>query len=184
MNINNPIVLCLENPKGVDKHIAYIQTKLKNLTWLDYAFGKAIAIYDKEERIPKVPTGDGEYFSVMPNDAQIAFSFFYPKNPLSPVEGEEPMQGTYLYTQNTDLIIWCNLKKIDVDNYALGEQLKDEVLVLLTSLRGTVVRGVISDDVKEVYSGWTTETVQRDVLMYPYYAMKFELELTFKLDCN
>ena len=186
MNINNPKIIVIIDPKGIDMRLVKIQERLgNNISWLDKIFGRAVAQYakDGDEKIPMVPIGNKEYFSVMPNDAQQAFSFFYPKNPAEPSESDEPYQKSAYFTQPVDLTIWCNLDKIDANDYGLGEKLKMEVFSSLQAMSFVTVLDVYSDDVKEVYSDWNLDISQRDILMHPHYAMRFSLMITFLNDC-
>ena len=181
MNIDKPIAIGLSKPFGIDRRIVEMQSQLSsNVSWLDLVFGRAVAQYEGEQnkRVPKIPIGKGEYFSVMPNDAQKSFAFFYPINPEEPLEETAPYQKSLYFTQRCDLILWCNLQRIDKNNLGLGEQLKDELINQLMSMSGVVIENIYSDDTREVYQGWELDLVQRDLLVYPFYAIKFELRVT------
>lgn len=186
MNIKNPLEVAFQKPYGVDVRIAAIQERLKdNVKWLEKVFGRAVAQYAAKDnlRIPRVPVGNGEFFSVMPNDSLKAFSFFYPRNPMTPTEGEQPWEKSLYFRQPVDLIIWCNLDKIDKGNLGLSEQLKAQVITELQSMSFVVVQDIYSDDVREVYEGWAVDIGQRDLLVYPFYAMRFSLLLTVLNEC-
>lgn len=181
MNIDNPIQPTLSDPKGVDVNIQNLRAAMETLPWLERSFGRAVALYEKsegtEDRVPKVPLGKGEYFSCMPNDAQKAFSFFYPVNPMSSIGENEPFATQSFFQQRVDLYVWCNLQQIYKTDIAISESLKSDVITLLNKQPGTVIENVWSDDVREVYSGWKLNQVKPLLLYYPYYAMRFELIL-------
>lgn len=189
MNINNPIEVDIAKPYGLDVRLGEMQTILRsNLTWLEKLFGRAVALYGQapdgtRQRIPKVPIGGGEYFNVMPNDALRAFGFFYPKNPLTPQEATQPYQKSQFFQQPVDLIIWCNLDQIEEGNLGLSEQLKADVIKQLQKIPFAVVETIYSDDVREVYDGWDLDIQQRDLLVYPFYAMRFNLLITIENEC-
>lgn len=183
MNLSNPIQPILANPKGVDINIEALRASMEKLTWLERSFGRAVALYETNQdnsiaRVPKVPLGKGEYFTAMPNDTQKAFSFFYPTGPLEAIGEQIPHAIQQYYTQRVDLYVWANLKLIDSSNLGLGELLKAQVITLLNKESGTVLNKVWSDDIREVYKGWKIDYLGRDLLYYPFYAMRFELELT------
>lgn len=186
MRINNPKVYIPNDLYGIDAAIEPLRQKLTSLSWLPLAFGRAVAEYIGEEtktRVPMVQIGNGEYFSCMPNDGVQAFSWFYPVNPMNP-EGElEPYATMMKFSQRVDLYVWANLKRIDSTNNLLGEKLKQEVLSKLSKVRGVVLQRITSDDTREVYNGWDLSEISRDILAYPYYAMRFELLVAFDTPC-
>lgn len=188
MNIKNPVHPVLSNPKGVDINIEKLRVKLTdNLSWLERSFGRAVALYEKKDsiiRVPKVPLGKGEYFSCMPNDTQKAFSFFYPVGPLESLGENESYSVQRFFKQRVDLYVWANLRRIDETNLGLGELLKSEVIELLNRQPNVIVHKVWSDDVNEVYRDWKIDPVARDILYWPFYAIRFELELNvLQNDC-
>lgn len=186
MNIKTPKTIALSKPHGIDVRLQAMQKQLSaNISWLEKVFGRAVAQYQGEEnlRVPKVPIGNGEYFSVMPNDSLQAFSFFFPRNPATPQESDQPWEKTVYSSQAVDLIVWANLGRIEKGNLGLSEQLKEEIMAQLQKMSFAVVENIYSDDVREVYEGWAIDIAQRDLLVYPYYAMRFNLTVTYLNPC-
>lgn len=181
MNLSNPIQPALINPKGVDINIETIRVLLSDISWIERSFGRAVAQYKKRGeklvKVPEIPLGKGEYFSCMPNDTQKAFAWFYPVGASEAMESE-PFAGSRYFTERVDLYIWANLERIDSTNLGLGEQLKDNVLKALKAYPRAKVLNIWSDDVEQVYGEWEVDHVGRDLLMWPYYAMRFELEMS------
>lgn len=180
MNIDNPIQPILINPAGVDVNIETLRIKMETLSWVERSFGRAVALYENPEnpiRVPKIPLGGGEYFNCMPNDTQKAFSFFYPVGALKPIGDQQPFIKTRFFSQRVDLYIWANLKRIDSSDIGLGEKLKENVIQLISDQKSTVIEKIWSDDIQEVYNGWKLDQLGRDLLYWPYYAMRFELTL-------
>lgn len=183
MNIDNPISPALSQPYGVDVNIEALRPKLEALAWMERCFGRAVALYEGDGgvRIPKVPigteilNGQREYFSCLPNDTQTAFGWFKPINPMEPIDQDAPYQQSRVYKQRVDFYLWASLDRIDKDNLSLGERLKGEILNIFETSPSVYVRAVVSDDIKQVYSGWTLDQVGQHLLYYPYYAARFEL---------
>ena len=183
MNIDNPIQPVLAAPFGIDVNIENLRPRLADLPWMERCFGRAVALYEEDGavRIPKVPigteilNGQREYFSCLPNDTQTAFGWFKPINPMEPVEQGGAYQQSRIYKQRCDFYLWASLDRIDKTNLGLGEKLKSEIINIFETSPSVYVQGVISDDIKEVYSGWTLHQVDQHLLYYPYYAARFEL---------
>lgn len=190
MNIAKPNNPVLQSPSGIDKNIEALRPSLEALPWMERCFGHAFALYEEDGsiRIPKVPigteilNGQREYFSCLPNDTQIAFGWFKPINPAEPEEQTGSFQQSRFYSQRCDFYLWANLKRIDPDNLGLGELLKEQILNVFEKSPGVFVQSIISDDIKEVYTGWTLQQVQPQLLYYPYYAARFELMMDFELN--
>lgn len=184
---NNPSVPVIPSPIGLDKAIAYLQGRIATLPWITKSFGRARDIPSnvggKKVVEPMVYQGGGEYYSALPNDSLVAYSFFR-------VTGERKFneytaggnEGSYLMTDPVDLIVWGNLKAIDsTKDYVFTEELIKNVLDILSADPNVVVTGIVDEDVSDIFRGIPMNDTKRDLLMYPYMAFRVSLNLSYTL---
>ncbi len=78
-----------EHPEGVERIITHMREAILNrLPWIDEAFGRAHRVYDTHSvggriNYPAAYIGDGEYFSLLPNDDIGNFSWFEVSDPVT-----------------------------------------------------------------------------------------------------
>lgn len=188
-NLKNPSVPTITDPFDLDAAIQRIQTRLSNeLSWLEKSFGRARAhpstINDNTRRIePKVYQANGEYYPVLPNDALSSYSFFYVNGDRRP-EDYSPNAPTLYELTRTSLVVWGNLRAIDQskDYIFTDELINDTRAVLNFSPDVTIIR-LWDERPAEVFRGFTLDPNHRDLLMYPYFAFRFEFDLRYTITC-
>jgi len=192
----NPLIPLLSNPIGLDKAIQDIQIALSDISWLEKIFGRAFefnAINTLGKRIkkPMVYIGNGEYYSVLPNDTFKSMCFFLTR-------GHEESEGyltgnTLIYkVRGISIIFWVNLKLIDPTNdYIFTEKLKTDVEKVLIHLPQVQdLENYNDQDADQIFAssgkaklGVSTPFNLADTpdayLMYPYSAFRMELSLKY-----
>ena len=172
----------------LDAAIATIQSELSALAWLAKAFGRAKMlptrdIEGKTKLEPKVYQGGGEYYPVLPNDALQSYSFCR-------VWGDreidhEKSGSTFNYgSVILDVIFWVNLQSINpAKDYIFTEELINEAFKVFNRCPGVSVAAVVDEKTEDIFRGYSLNTEQRDLLMFPYQAFRFELALDYEVTC-
>lgn len=187
--LKNPTVQLLTDPIGLDKAIQDVQILLRdNLPWLQKSFGRAKKQPRKDgkmiRREPMVYISNGEYYPTLPNDALTSYSFFRVVGSRD-YDDASPAIYTLYETTRVDVIFWVNLKQLDlsIDNNST-EKYINESGKLLNSASGVDLIRIFDEDAREIFEGYTLKEEQRDLLMYPYAAWRFELELRYQNYCQ
>ena len=186
MSIINPIQAPYPSTHtGVDRVISSINTVLANIPWIERRFNKALLLPEMrneiEYRQPRIYSGGGEHFNVMPNDRLQSFSFMMGVGPAALV-GDEITGGSnpVLWTKRIDLIIYGDLKKIDpAKDYVFTEELNENVLVELAKVRNVIITNVWYEDIRDVYEGIDLSEIERDYLYYPKFGLRYQLQATY-----
>lgn len=189
----NPEPYIYVNPQGLNKACQTIQLRLQtDLSWLGKSFGRAFKIHReggsemlKEMTRPHSYAGNGEYYELMPNDSLKSFSFMAPISKGETLDYEQNTISQFIQ-RKVALIFWGNLKKIedDYDNELFIEELIHDVLKSLKKISFIDnVRSVEDEDITEIFKPFTSDKFHQ-ALFYPYFALRFELDLTYYLeDC-
>lgn len=201
-NINIP---AKDTPVMVDRVIQELQDKLKaNLSWLDYAFGRAYRLTTHEVNgekfsYPACYMGNGEYMSMLPNDKLGNFSWFDIFDPqvLDTSVSTRPRLKLY-----GSLVFWYDQSKIYEDSSSLHtEEIKNEVVRLLTtpgliSYSGRISVENIYERFENIYKGYTIERIYNDsaftsgnsvdkrFFMYPYAGLRIEFNIITQELCR
>jgi hypothetical protein len=120
----------------------------------------------------------------MPNDALKAYCFF---RVWGSRDIEDHLSPSYShYANNTvDLIFWVDLKNIDnTKDYVFTEELINEAFNTIKQIEGVTIKRVVDERPEDIFRGYTLIKTHRDLLMYPYDAWRFEIELNYELDCQ
>lgn len=196
-----------DKPVLLDKVLQDMQQALMdNLTWLDYAFGRAYKLV--EHRLdgnkfvyPAIYNGNGEYTSVLPNDRFGNFSWF---DIYDPQKITQVVQSLPQYTFKGALVFWYNLERIYPDKlFIYTEEVKDEIIRLLTTpgfikTTGKLTIDEISERFEHIYEGYSIEKVynehaykgegiqdlDKQFFMYPYAGIRIEFSLTTRELCQ
>lgn len=195
-----------ENPVLLDRVLQDIQKVLKSeLTWLDYAFGRAYKLVEHKLDgnkfvYPAMYNGNSEYVSLLPNDNFGNFSWFdiYDPQIITQVTPSQPQ-----LIVSGALIFWYNLDSIYTDASVLyTEEVKAEILKLLTTpgiikAAGRLEILEIYDRFENIYSGYSIEKIynnynysgediqemDKQFFMYPYAGLRIEFKLTTRELC-
>ena len=180
----------IENPVLLDRVIGEIQKGLaENLSWLDYAFGKAerLAKMQGNKRVwtPNVYAGGNEYFQLLPDSNIGNFSFFTIDDPQT-INWIPKQRGaiTVLY----GLIFWFDLRIISPDSQVRNtEAIKAEILKVLNGgfmmKWGRITLTQIEEKAENIYRGYTLDEVDNQFLMHPFAGFRFEGKLTINENC-
>ena len=187
-NLKNPSVPTLANPIDLDLAIQTLQIDLGNkLSWLEKSFGRARShpstIVGMTKTEPKVYQGSSEYYPVLPNDALQAYSFFRVPADRRP-EDYSANSPALFEVSRVDYIAWGNLQQIDrtKDEIFTDELLNDARWVLNFSPDVTILR-TFDERPEDIFRGYTLEPNHRDLLMYPYFAFRIEMDLRYTINC-
>jgi hypothetical protein len=198
MSYRNQTAPLLENPVGLDKAIQSIQADLANgLTWLERSFGRAYEFKEKDEegtesRVPKVYTGLGEYYNVLPNDNFAAQSFMACRDAEKWAAWTDASGNAK--TRQVSLIFWFNLKRIDpTKDYIFTEELKKQVeTILKQNAYVGAIEQYFDERAENVFDGYlpayryaaySVDDERTQFLMYPYAGFRFDLLLNYWEDC-
>jgi hypothetical protein len=199
MSYQNPDILTIVSPKGIDRAIQSIQQELDaGLPWLDKSFGRAWEFKEidpateKQIRVPKCYSGSGEYINVLPNDFLKAQSFISVRN-------EETWPAYSRATGNSkqrdlSVIFWFNLKEIDpAKDYIFTEELKTEVeKILKANAYVASINRYYDERVEDVFDGYisqaesgrySVEDTKTQYLMYPYSGFRFDVTVAYMEEC-
>lgn len=185
MEVFNPTGKTLTS-SGLDAQLEIARNKLSSITWLDRNLGRAFLLSEKGQgdtiiKVPKVYTGEAEYFNVMPNDALKSFSFFIGRGAdVSIQDIVNAFQKPRKFQKEVSLIVFGDFKKIDNsrDDYFI-EELKTDVIDALTNSPSIIINEVFTETIEEVYEGFALNEIDRDLLYYPFFAMRFSLSVTY-----
>jgi hypothetical protein len=198
MSYQNPTILLIESPVGLEKAIQSVQLDLANgLTWLDKSFGRAwefkeVTSEGKTIRVPKAYDGKGEYIPVLCNDFLSGSSFITVRN-------EETWPSYSRATGNSksrtlSAIFWVNLKEIDpTKDYIFTELLKKDVeKILKANAYVASIDKYFDERVEDVFDGYISQAesgrysvddTKTQYLMYPYAGFRFDFTVAYMEDC-
>lgn len=185
MSIKNPTVFKITNPVGIEKAIQNVQTALEALTWLQKSFGRASLFYEtrasKLVKVPKVQLSETEYDEVMYNDNLTAHSFFYVDG-YQNLEEYTSNQLAYYYETKASLFVFANLELITPNKRV--HELQQETFDILTKQREVkAVTRIIDTNSDIIFKEFTIDPTQRELLMWPRAALRFELTLSYQQNC-
>ena len=182
----------IDNPELLDRIIGNIQNGLvDNLSWLDYAFGRAERLVkmnanQKRYYTPNVYIGQNDYMEVTP-DANIGnFCFFWVDDPQS--VNWEPGIDISIRTPFS-IIFWFDYRKIYNDaNNRNKEDLKRQILDVLNGgfwLRnGGYKINKVYELAENIYRGFSLGEIDNQFLMHPFGGFRFEGELSIGETCK
>jgi hypothetical protein len=184
----------IDNPQLIDLVLGEVQNGLiKNLGWLDMAFGRAQKLVkmveNKKYFTPNVYAGQpgkaNDYIPVSPDSKIGNFSFFWI---------DDPQTISWLPGQQSDLkapfslIFWFDLKRVyNSPNNRNTELLKANILRTLNGglgmRSGRIKINRIYEQAESIYKGFTLDEIDNQFLMHPYAGFRFEGELTILEPC-
>lgn len=182
----------LDNPVGIDTIVKSLQASLSSgLTWLEKSFNRATVMSrnnsgDQAEIYPVCWTADAkDQFKMIGNDNWSAYSFFVARGSETPVDFEQ--FGDNTYQRDLSLYVWMNLEVIDdTKNYDYLEELKQAINTVIKTTEfddnETLIVESIEDDPLEIYSGFTVNPTDTQLLYYPYKGLRFDLACTYSDD--
>lgn len=179
-----------KNPVMIDRALAYIQDELiKNIAWLNYAFGRAQRLVTQREHknwyYPGVYIGDNEYLNVLPGQNIGNRTFFIVDDPQN--INFNPRQYN-LIESPVSLICWYDLTDIYPDGKERNtEDIKRQILRVLTTLtmpnatRLTLTK--IYEQAENIFKGYSIKEIDTQYLMQPYAGLRIDGILTYREEC-
>lgn len=178
------------NPALFDKVIGYIQTGLAdNLTWLNYAFGKAERLVKnfngKRVYSPNLYVGKNEYELITPDSGIGNYCFFTLDEPqdVSWNVGDR----TYIKAPFS-LIVWVDLRTIETEDERNTESIKQDILRTLNGKlwmkEGRITINKIWEKAENIFKGFTLDEIDNQFLMQPFCGWRFEGILEAYTDCS
>jgi len=148
----------LSNPTGIDRIATNIQNALAQISWMEYAFGRAYK--RKSQRTgeayyaPFVYQGTREYLELDPQDDVKAFSFVEVDDSRS-ITNYDPILPTWNQVQTVNVVVFANLEQINntIDEI-FTEKLIEEVAVMLNSVSSIFTIDTIEEGVLNAYSNY------------------------------
>lgn len=180
-----------ENPTLLDEAVGYIQLGLvKNLGWLDMAFGRAERlvkmIENKKYFTPNIYLGnENEYIPVSPDSKHGNFCFFYTEDPQD-LDWIPNIRGDI--KSPVSIIFWFDMKRV-FNNSSIRnkELLKEEILKVLNGgfwmQNGRLKINRIFEQAENIYRGFTLDEVDNQFLMHPFAGFRFEGEIIINENC-
>lgn len=188
--LKNPTATAYPAPVDLDAAIEALRLGMAGISWLEKSFGRARMIArnspDKKTAIkePMVYQGGGEYYPCLPNDALKSYSFFRVNGSRQLMDYAQSSPGLYA-SAPVDLIVWANLKQINpAKDYIFTEELIRETLMKINTFSEVLsITRVWDDKAEDIFSGYTIDERQRELLMYPYQGFRIEMVLQFSVMC-
>lgn len=195
IDYNNPVPAPIANPSGLDAQIQPLQLELgQSLSWVSNSFGRAYKgirkmsnMSGRSEYYPEVEninaTDKDRYIAMLPNSRFGNFSFFYPKDPLEHTEVLLPSKPNNFLKQKVDWIFWGNLDTIAPNrDHRLTEKLKEDVRLVIRNHTNFIISKEYGE-AEEVFKGFDIKEVDNQYFKNPYFGFKFELDLTYRVNC-
>lgn len=189
-NYNTPEAPVVENPINLDKAITDIQLGLATIPWLKTSYGRVYKratgeINEEVKEEPHVYAGNGEYKKVLANDNFQSHSFIYVIPPERIIDWE-PNQKTQTKEVDIAIIFWVDLRKIDPSrNEVFLETLKSDIEGVL-NFSGPIqtINRIYDDNVKEVFKEFDVDEMNKELLMYPFKAIRYECQISYETFCE
>ncbi len=185
MTTINPSTPTIPNAIELDAVINTLQLSLATVSWIEKSFNRARIFKDSRTGLkPKVYNGSQEYFEVLHNDTLTASSFFYVTGAhVINDDGYEAGQFNF-YNVPVSLFVLGDLRKIDSSkNYIYTEELIRDVREILNGDIATTVISVLDDNPNDIFSEFEIKDQGRELLMYPKFALRFDLTMTYEENC-
>lgn len=186
---NIPIV---KSPTLIDAVFSEIQIGLKaNLSWLDYAFGRAQRvtkkIKDRTYIFPACFAGKEEYLDVSPDSNLGCFSFFIVNEPQI-IEWIPNQLGRIEVP--FALIVWFDLRKVFPQSYneRNTEAIKAEILKALNLYikpeSGRFIFNRMLERAENIYKEFSgVMEIDNQFMLHPYGGFRFDGTLTINQPC-
>ncbi len=178
MSYVDPEIPLLETPVGLDSVIQSLQVDLAALPWLEHSFGRAWAMEEGRDTVPKCYNKAGEYHNVLPNDHFQSQSFIA-------VKGEESWEEFSVAAANhksrkLKIIFWFNLKTINpAKDYIFTEELKTDVeRIIKDSAHVQSIDAYVDEKAGDVFEGYALPEESK-YLMYPYSGFRFDITVGY-----
>jgi hypothetical protein len=177
-----PAIYNYSNPVGLDQQIAYIQSKLARINFMEVIFGRAniqSRLTDKGKRIfyPQGRQMEKDIdFSF--NDTYASSVFFLNRNPInaSPNTNQQDWtEGNVELSQPISIIFFGNTSKLECSS---TEIIKTCLLFELGKC-ATVKISNLYENCADVWKDFTMTDEMSQFTKYPYYAIRIDITVTY-----
>lgn len=191
--IIDTIPYVLENPIGIDRIVKALQSDLSTIPWLTKSFNRAVTMSNVDtegnQRVtPKCWVANAQdELEMIANDNWNAYTFFYADSNESSIDFE--LNEDSQFEQELSLYLWVNLDNIDNSKtYDYLPELKEDVLKVIknTTLDNddSIELTDIDSNPLTVYDGFTIDIDKTQLIYYPYRAIRFDFNATYRIiDC-
>ena len=176
------------SPVLFEETIAEIQDALAaKVTWLGNIFGKAQKMLDtvegKRKRYPAVydNMGNNQYENMLPDSEYNNYCFFVLGDEQEILPNSNPRHPK-LKTE-IGIIFWFDLEQILVANDRRLEQVKKELVEVLSNLTlttGSIVLSKIHEDADNIFKEFDINELEATYLMQPHAGLRFNGEIVTK----
>jgi len=176
-------------PSLADKVILDMQNGLAdNLDWLSVSFGlterRIKEQNGKRYYYPAFYVGQDEYLSLLPDDMQRSYSFFYLEDTQ---EVTHSAGRPFWVSMPFSLVVWVDMRKAGYADNRDTEVIKRDILRALLNgthcKEGRFTINRIYERPDNVFSNYTLDEVDNQYLMSPFWGIRLTGELTIKDDC-
>lgn len=180
-------------PKLFDEAVGYLQDALQADNFFNKFLNNIFGIAERTVKMvdgikyysPNWYIGRGEYVGLLPDEYLGNYVFFTLDEPQE-IEHEQGLQNRY--TCGFSVILWAKFDSVS-DQYGdrNREAIKSDFLKVLEGAwmkRGYFVINRIYEHAENVFQGYTTDEVDNQYFMQPYFGYRFHGELTITDDCT
>lgn len=186
MSYHNQQQVAILNPKGIDRVIEAICTKLDTISWLSNIFRRAWLINNSNTGsnnfTPMVYLQNMEYYNVLPNDNFTALAFVVVNGQERYINQNEVISHNFEpeKERSISVIFWVNLNKINpAKDYIFTEELKAQIEPLLADVDGLTIESYIDEDYRQIFSGYDISETENKFFAYPYACFKFNCIVSY-----
>jgi len=165
-----------------------IRSRMAGLSWLDNAYGKAETVYRgtgrDRQRVLAVYSGSNEYTELYPRTEIGNFSYLVLDGPVNVTS--LTATGSFKGQAEASLVVFFDLRDVGTLDNLTAQNVASEVLMRLnTGLSYTRVQVQnYTDDIEQVFSPMALTDREPALLMRPFGALRFRLNLTWLTRCD
>ena len=186
--IIKPVINPLSKRQMLDAVFYEISLQLAPLPWINDCFGKAQRrvkkLGNQDFFYPALHDDSGEYLDLSPNDNFGNFIFFDIE------DGQQiPINRNEKISSKVGLVFFGSFKNIYDES--VKSSIENVKLLLLNKLQNSAFRlsqfrvTRIYEKLENIYKGYSLKETDSQFLMYPYFALRFELDLKYYANnCN
>ena len=180
-------------PKLFDEAVGYLQQSLQNDGFFTEFLGNIFGIAERNVKqidgvkyfTPNWYIGGGEYVGLLPDEYLGNYVFFTLDEPQE-IAHEQGLQNRY--TCGFNIILWAKFDSIsDRDGDRNRERIKADFLDCIEHAwmkRGAFSIDRIYEHAENVFQGYTTDEVDNQYMMQPYFGYRFHGELMIMDECR
>ncbi len=168
-------------PTGIDKRFDEINKELEVIDWLTVRHGRAWRVSESSTKQNKQKfklLTDGDFLTLAKDDDVSAFSFWVADDFETVIEN-----GQGGYEREVGLVVVANLPRIGKKDYIYTEELKQEVMSVLTTIPFCDVTRYYDNDTKRVFGGVNLENTGFELTVFPFATLRFNIKIKYGNYC-